>query len=294
MRVEVLHGTVGPDGEFRSEPATVPLTPVGDGTYRGDLVLAAPGTYGVTARVIPVHPALASPVRPRPRHLGGLTRHGVLFGRVRTFADRRVGRNRSQRRPDRGSACRSVRLTCSDDHADIDERIAAVAEKSGFVPNVFTALAERPELFRAFFQFHDLRHGQGVAGAVEGRPRADRRRHLGGQPAARTAWSPTGRSCASATRIRRSPTSSPSTGARRRSTIAAGSCSTTPFAWPARPEDIGPADAEPLRAVGFTDDDIWDIAAIVGFFALSNRLAHAFDMRPNPEFFTWAAPGPER
>ena len=42
------------------------------------------------------------------------------------------------------------------DTADIDARIAEVAEKSGFVPNVFSALAHRPELFRAFFEFHDL------------------------------------------------------------------------------------------------------------------------------------------
>ena len=69
---EVLHGIVGHDGEFHSH-VVVPLSHVGDGTYRGDLVLQAPGNYGVTARVIPVHPALASPVRPRPRHLGPVT-----------------------------------------------------------------------------------------------------------------------------------------------------------------------------------------------------------------------------
>ena len=61
LRVDVLHGTVGPDGEFDPEPATVTLAPTGDGTYRGELVLTAPGTYGVTARVIPVHRALATP-----------------------------------------------------------------------------------------------------------------------------------------------------------------------------------------------------------------------------------------
>jgi hypothetical protein len=61
LRVDILHGTVGPDGEFRPEPATVTLTAGDDGVYRGDLVLTAPGSYGVTARVIPVHPALGSP-----------------------------------------------------------------------------------------------------------------------------------------------------------------------------------------------------------------------------------------
>src|SRR3954466_8218404 len=39
--------------------------------------------------------------------------------------------------------------------ADIRERIVAVQEKSGFVPNVFLALAHRPEEFRAFFAYHD-------------------------------------------------------------------------------------------------------------------------------------------
>jgi len=38
---------------------------------------------------------------------------------------------------------------------DIRERIEGVAEKSGFVPNVFVALAARPDEFRAFFAYHD-------------------------------------------------------------------------------------------------------------------------------------------
>ena len=39
-----------------------------------------------------------------------------------------------------------------------------------------------------------------------------------------------------------------------------------------------------LRAVGWDDDAIWDISAVTAFFALSNRMAHALAMRPNPEF----------
>ncbi|HVP99501.1 MAG TPA: alkylhydroperoxidase, partial [Roseiarcus sp.] len=38
---------------------------------------------------------------------------------------------------------------------DIRERVEAVQEKSGFVPNVFLALARRPDEFRAFFAYHD-------------------------------------------------------------------------------------------------------------------------------------------
>lgn len=43
-------------------------------------------------------------------------------------------------------------------------------------------------------------------------------------------------------------------------------------------------DREALRAHGFSDEDIWDIAAVAGFFNMTNRLASAVDMRPNPEY----------
>src|SRR6202522_79049 len=45
--------------------------------------------------------------------------------------------------------------TLADLPRDIRERIEAVQEKSGFVPNVFLALARRPDEFRAFFAYHD-------------------------------------------------------------------------------------------------------------------------------------------
>ena len=44
------------------------------------------------------------------------------------------------------------------------------------------------------------------------------------------------------------------------------------------------ADREMLRGHGFSDEDIWDIAAVAGFFNMTNRLASAVDMRPNPEY----------
>ena len=40
-------------------------------------------------------------------------------------------------------------------------------------------------------------------------------------------------------------------------------------------------DREALRRAGFSDRDIWDIAAVAGFFNMSNRIASATDMRPN-------------
>jgi uncharacterized peroxidase-related enzyme len=47
-------------------------------------------------------------------------------------------------------------------------------------------------------------------------------------------------------------------------------------------------DRAALRAHGFTDRDIWDIAAVAGFFNMSNRMASAIDMRPNPEYHAQA------
>ena len=43
-------------------------------------------------------------------------------------------------------------------------------------------------------------------------------------------------------------------------------------------------DRAALRAVGFTDRDIWDIANVTGFFNMSNRIASAVGMEPNPEY----------
>ncbi len=47
---------------------------------------------------------------------------------------------------------------------------------------------------------------------------------------------------------------------------------------------IEEADRQRLRDAGFTDADIWDIAAVAGFFNMSNRMASAVDMRPNPDY----------
>ena len=49
--------------------------------------------------------------------------------------------------------------------------------------------------------------------------------------------------------------------------------------------EVGEADFDALRAHGFDDEDIWDIAAIAAFFGLSNRMANVTAMRPNAEFY---------
>jgi uncharacterized peroxidase-related enzyme len=54
------------------------------------------------------------------------------------------------------------------------------------------------------------------------------------------------------------------------------------------PWRIEEADRQALRDEGFSDRDIWDIAAVASFFNMSNRMASAVDMRPNPEYHTLA------
>jgi uncharacterized peroxidase-related enzyme len=50
------------------------------------------------------------------------------------------------------------------------------------------------------------------------------------------------------------------------------------------PWTVEESDREGLRKVGFSDRDIWDIAAIAGFFNMTNRIASAIDMRPNSQY----------
>jgi uncharacterized peroxidase-related enzyme len=54
------------------------------------------------------------------------------------------------------------------------------------------------------------------------------------------------------------------------------------------PAAIEEADRQALRDAGFSERDIWDIAAVVSFFNMSNRMASAVDMRPNPDYHAMA------
>jgi starch phosphorylase len=60
VRVEVIHGPVGRDGDFLQHPAAVEVIRTANGRYTGEIVVGHSGSYGVSARVIPVHPDLAS------------------------------------------------------------------------------------------------------------------------------------------------------------------------------------------------------------------------------------------
>ena len=60
VQVQVLHGSVGPDGDFVGMPTIVPMHPDADGIWSGDMVCGAAGRYGYTVRVVPDNADLAT------------------------------------------------------------------------------------------------------------------------------------------------------------------------------------------------------------------------------------------
>jgi uncharacterized peroxidase-related enzyme len=166
---------------------------------------------------------------------------------------------------------------------DIRERILAVQDKAGFVPNVFLALAHRPEEFRAFFAYHDaLMEKEG------GLSKAEREMIVVATSAANQCHY-----CVVAhgaiLRVRaKNPLIADQVAANyRKADITPRQRAMLDFAMKVsrHAEDTAQQDFEQLRGQGFSDEDIWDIAAISAFFALSNRMANMLDMRPNDEFY---------
>jgi uncharacterized peroxidase-related enzyme len=170
---------------------------------------------------------------------------------------------------------------------DIRARILAVQEKAGFVPNVFLALAHRPAEWRAFVAYHDALMEKEVGGAVT-LTKAEREMIVvatsgaNGCPYCVVAHGAILRVRAKnpliADQVAVNYLESDATPRQKAMLGLAMKVALDP----AR---IDEADFAPLRAHGFTDEDIWDIAAIAAFFAMSNRLANFTRMRPNDEFY---------
>lgn len=166
---------------------------------------------------------------------------------------------------------------------DILTRLLAVQEKSGFVPNVFLTLAYRPDEFRAFFAYHDaLMEKDG------GLTKAEREMIVVATSAANQC-----QYCVIAhgaiLRIRaKNPLIADQVAVNyRKADITPRQKAMLDFAMKvsADAQRISEDDFAALAAHGFSDDDVWDIAAISAFFALSNRLANFTGMRPNEEFY---------
>ena len=166
---------------------------------------------------------------------------------------------------------------------DIRERLLGVQEKSGFIPNVFLTLAFRPDEFRAFFAYHDaLMEKDG------GLTKAEREMIVVATSSANQC-----QYCVIAhgaiLRIRaKNPLVADQIAVNyRKADITPRQRALLDFAMKVSQEAhlVSDADFAALSAHGFSDNDIWDIAAISAFFALSNRMANVTAMRPNDEFY---------
>ena len=166
---------------------------------------------------------------------------------------------------------------------DMRARILEVQEKSGFVPNVFLALAHRPAEWRAFFAYHDAlmekesgltkAEREMIVVATSGANRCQYCVVAHGAILRIRAKNPLIADQVAVNYLKAdlTPRQKAMLGFAMKVALDAGA--------------IGEADFEALRAHGFSQDDIWDIGAVAAFFALSNRMANMTAMRPNDEFY---------
>jgi uncharacterized peroxidase-related enzyme len=166
---------------------------------------------------------------------------------------------------------------------DLRERVGAVAEKSGFVPNVFRALARRPRELRAFLDYHDA-----LMDSSDGLSKAERELIVVATSGANHCTY-----CVVAHgAILRVRTKDPE---------IADRVATNPYGVELSLREraivdlalliamesasLTEAELDDARAAGLSDEEIWDVGAITALFAMSNRLAHLTALAPNPEFY---------
>jgi len=167
---------------------------------------------------------------------------------------------------------------------DLAERFADVQERSGFLPNIFAALAWRPDEARAFFAMHDALMDKETPGLSKG----ERELIVVATSAANDClYCVVAHGAVARIRTRdpyladqvavdwRKAPLSP----RMHAVLAVA----TRLA--ADPAAVTQQDLADLAGHGLTEDDVWDVGAITSFFALSNRLAHFAAIAPNPEFY---------
>jgi uncharacterized peroxidase-related enzyme len=166
---------------------------------------------------------------------------------------------------------------------DMRSRILAVQEKAGFVPNVFLALAHRPAEFRAFFAYHDaLMEKEG------GLTKAEREMIVVATSGAnRCQYCVVAHGAILRVRAKNPYIADQVAVNHLEADLAPRQRAMLDFALKValHSDEVDEHDFEKLRPHGFSDDDIWDIAAITALFALSNRMANFTKMRPNDEFY---------
>jgi uncharacterized peroxidase-related enzyme len=166
---------------------------------------------------------------------------------------------------------------------DLRQRILAVQEKAGFVPNVFLALAHRPDEFRAFFAYHDA-----LMEKPSGLSKAEREKIVVATSGANEClYCVVAHGAILRFRAKNALVADQVATNYRKADITPRQKAMLDFAMKVSQDAqaIGEADFAALREHGFTEEDAWDIGAVAAFFALSNRMANLVSMRPNDEFY---------
>ena len=166
---------------------------------------------------------------------------------------------------------------------DIRARMLEVQEKAGFIPNVFVALAHRPDEFRAFFAYHDA-----LMLRDSGLTKAEREMIVVAVAGANDCLYCFVAHGAILRIYAKNPLVADQVGVNyRKADVTPRQRAMLAFALKVaeRSGEIDEADYAALREHGFDDEDIWDIGAITALFGLSNRMANLMSLRPNDEFY---------
>jgi uncharacterized peroxidase-related enzyme len=167
---------------------------------------------------------------------------------------------------------------------DIRERLLAVQERAGFIPNVFLVLAHRPEEFRAFMTYHDaLMEKPGALTKAEREMTV-----VATSNANQCQYCVVAHGAILRVRAKNPLIAGQVAVNYRKADITPRQKAMLNFAMKVAFEAyaVGDDDIATLAQHGFDQEDAWDIAAIAAFFRMSNRLANVTSIRPNDEFYT--------
>jgi uncharacterized peroxidase-related enzyme len=166
---------------------------------------------------------------------------------------------------------------------DLRMRILAVQEKAGFIPNVFLALAHRPDECRAFFDYHDA-----LMLRPSGLTKGEKEMIVVATSGANGCLYCVVAHGAILRVYEKNPLIADQVAVNhRKADLTPRQKAMLDFALKVCRDSaaIDEDDYAALHAHGFSDEDIWDIGGITAFFGLSNRMANLIGMRPNDEFF---------
>lgn len=181
-------------------------------------------------------------------------------------------------------ATRALIPDLTDFPEDIQARIGEVTEKSGFTPNVFRAVASRPDEWRAFMTMHDSLMDRETPGLSK----ADRELIVVATSAENSCmYCVVAHGAIARIRSKNPHISDQLTVDWRKADLDDRQKAVIEVAvkLAKTPAEVTDDDQQRLRDAGLSDEDVMDVGSIVAFFAMSNRLAHWSGLQPNPEFF---------